>query len=493
MIYLYTDHFQEEIQNALSRIEGLHDAIRIEPLSATDLHTDHVVIQENQIMLPLPWDITEPPILIEPIPFNTDDLVAALLGKLGYEPEALEFCKSPALQEFILYRQQLKDMTQSIGNFSARENQYVSVHNYAVLTHYASHLHNGIPTEKLYKEAIALAPSDEHAAFSAKHFATLLMDNGQSSEAKDLLRHHKAKAFSEVAKFHLTLDLINVLMASQLLPYDPKSGDEIKPLIGESIPYFEQHGTHWATAGLYTHASEIANFEKSYSESLGYINKAIAIYEEQEFPEFLASAYLRKGTLLYTWAQDDNPQFFQSAIDTYQRALQTFTQEYFPDVYAEIHHNLAVIYAEMPVDEKKRSMWSAFSATSFKECLNFYNKEVYPFEYAMVANNYANALLKYPAAKTGDNTEKAIYFYLEALEIRNSRQFPLERAHTILNYLEACWRAHNLNKTMEHARFKDMLAKAKEVPTLTDNDELISQAQAHLDQISALSLTLMKN
>ena len=111
----------------------------------------------------------------------------------------------------------------------------------------------------------------------------------------------------------------------------------------------------------------------------------------------------------------------------------------------------------------------------------------------MVSNNYASALLKYPPAKTGDNAEKAIYYYLEALEIRDAQQFPIERAHTILNYLEACWRVQNVNKTMERARYKDMLAKAKEIKQLTEDPQLIADAQAHLDQISSLGLAIMKD
>ena len=111
----------------------------------------------------------------------------------------------------------------------------------------------------------------------------------------------------------------------------------------------------------------------------------------------------------------------------------------------------------------------------------------------MVANNYANALLKYPPAKTGDNSEKAVYYYLEALEIRDAQQFPTERAHTILNYLEACWRVHNVNKTMERARYKDMLAKAREIKELVTDQELLAQAQEHLDRLSELSVAIMKD
>ena len=490
MIYLYTDQFQPIIQQALATVEGLSDAIHIVPSAELDEATDYVLIKD-QIIVPIPWNSAEPPILFEPIPFHPNDLIAILLSKLMYEADALQFCENPVLKETISCRLQLRNLDHKLDSLSSGTGSYFTAHNYAALTHYVGHLYNGITTDQQYQQAITSAPDEDYAAFSAKNFATYLMDSGHTDQAEALLRQQLDANIGDEARQYLNFDLINVLMVSRLLPYQKEHAEEIKGLITTALAYFEEKSIDWAVAHLYMQASEVANYEKSYAESLGYISKVINIYEEEDFPEFLASAFLRKGTLLYTWAQDGNPQFYQAAIDTYQKGLQTFTREDFPDIYAEIHHNLAVIYAEMPVDEKKKGMWAAFSATSFKESLDFFQKNNYPFEYAMVANNYANALLKYPPAKLGDNAEKAIFYYLEALEIRNADQYPVERAHTILNYLEACWRVQNINKNMERTRYKDMLAKAKEVKTLTDNSELIAEAQAHLDQIATLGLAIM--
>ena len=492
MINIYADEKIEEIRYTLSSIEGLAESTRIKSLSEIDEDGLYLTIDSNFIKVALPWEGNEPPIVFSSIPFDTDDLLAIVLSKLGYEEEALGFCKLPMLHQTLKYRFQLRNFQQSVTQPNSLEDDYYSLHNHAILVHYANHLHNGVSAEKLFKEAIAIAPTDEHAAFSARHLCVLLLDSGKNREAEFLLRKYCEISLCEKAKSYLELDLINVLISAALITVEGSELSELKDMIWRSIKYFEEKEIHWAVASLYSSASEVTNIEKSYTESLGYISKTISIYENEDLPEFLASAYLRKGTLLYTWAQDANPQFYQSAIDTYQEALKTFTRDLFPFVFAEINHNLAVIYAEMPSDEKKKAMWSAFSASSFKECLDFYQKDTHPYEYAMVANNYANALLKYPPAKTGDNSEKAIYYYLEALEIRDANKHPTERAHTILNYLEACWRVDNINKSMERARYKDMLAKAKEVRQLTDDEGLINQAQSHLDQISELGLAIMK-
>jgi len=489
---IYTNHYKDEIYEALRSVEGLAESTNVKSLNEIDENELHLIIDSDFIKVPLPWEGTEPPIVFGPIPFSTEDLVAVVLCKLGYEEEALNFCKLPLLRETLKHRIQLQNFEQSVVEPNSNEADHCSLHNHAILVHYVSHLHNGVSPEQLFEQAITAAPSDEHAAFSARHLSVLLLDKGKHGEAEGLLRTYYENALTEKEKRYLELDLINVLLSDQLFTLQDSDLTALKSMIWESIKYFEKHEIQYATASLYTSASEITNVEKSYTESLGYISKAISIYENEYLPEFLASAYLRKGTLLYTWAQDSNPQFYQSAIDTYQEALKTFTREEFPHVYAEIHHNLAVIYAEMPAEDTKKAMWSAFSASSFKESVEYFQKETYPYEYAMVANNYANALLKYPPSKTGDNAEKAVYYYLEALEIRDAQQFPIERAHTILNYLEACWRVQNINKIMERARYKDMLEKAREIKELTTDQELLTQTQEHLDQLSELGLAIMK-
>jgi tetratricopeptide (TPR) repeat protein len=489
MIIVHTHQHQKEIQSYLANIEGLNTMVKITPLEKVNEKHNGIIIEAGEIISQLPWSIEELPILFSPITYQPDNLAAILLSKLGYEEEALEFTKDSVLCEEIKCRLQLR--RDHYLPISFTNNSFYSTYNQAVLTHYAGHFHNGVSPVELYEKALKMAPSDEHKAFVARHLAVLLMDQANYTAAENLLRQKIQSAYSDEAKSSLSIDLINILLELLRAPFDPKRILEIKQLISNALDYFNKIGLKSAIASLYTSASEIANMEKNYTESMGYISKAITIYEEEHIPEFLSMAFMRKGTLLYTWAQDGNPQFYQKAINTYQEALKTFSKEEYPHIYAEIHHNLAVIYAEMPVDEKKKAMWAAFSATSFKECLEFYNKETFPYEYAMVANNYANALLKYPPAKMGDNSEKAVGLYLEALEIRHAHSYPIERAHTILNYLEACWQVHNINKNMERARYNDMLTKAKEVKRLTDDEQLIAQANEHLDQLSSIAMSLL--
>lgn len=492
MLHIYTDTHLEEIDIALQSVEGLSQAVKIKSLAEIDEHVAHVIIVDGQLNVSIPWSNEEPPILFHSLDFRIEDFQSLCLCKLGYEEEALQFAQDVALKETIKHRLQLKDPERQL-HLNASGDGYMALHNQAIINHYVGHFHNGSTPDVRYASAIEKAPSEEHKAFTARHLAIWLTDQGNHVAAERVLKESQEIACSDQAKYHLALDLIPILMYSISHQTDSDQSKDLKKLIWESLKYFEDKQVTWAVASLYAQAADIAMAEQSYSEALGYLTKALNIYQEEGYPEFIASAFMQKGTLLFTWAQDENPQFYQSAIDAYQEALKVFTRDNNAHAYAEIHHNLAVIYAEMPADDKKKAMWAAFSATSFKECLEFFNKETFPYQYAMVANNYGNALLKYPPAKTGDNIEKAVHYHLEALDIRTADQFPIERAHAILNYLEACWRAHNINKTMERARYKDMIAMAKEVKMLTDQPELMEQAQAHLDQLNALTLSILND
>ncbi|MGD1891866.1 MAG: hypothetical protein ACFB15_14910, partial [Cyclobacteriaceae bacterium] len=139
--------------------------------------------------------------------------------------------------------------------------------------------------------------------------------------------------------------------------------------------------------------------------------------------------------------------------------------------------------------QQKKSILAAVSATSFQEALRFFTKDEYPYEYGLVCNNYANALTKYPTALRTDNYEKALEFYEEALSVRTA-VYPYERALTLLNYLEASWHVDNGEDGFNQQRYDDMVAKAKEVKTLVDAPDLISEAAGHLERLSQLLITV---
>jgi len=212
--------------------------------------------------------------------------------------------------------------------------------------------------------------------------------------------------------------------------------------------------------------------------------------EQENVPELVANAQYRKATLLYTWAQNGNPQFFRPAMDAYQQAVKVFTKDNTPEVFAEIQHHLGVIYSEIPDEIKVKSVWAAVSVSSFKEALSYFTRETHPYEYARICNSYANALTKYPEAKLTDNYAKALDFYRQALQIRTADEYPYERALTILNFLETAWQVSVPEMEAQQQLFEEMTEKAGEVFRLVDDRKLLNEAEHHIKLLKQLKITV---
>lgn len=491
MLFIYTHTpQQQQVEDALALIPDLETLVEIRDLEETDNYALSLQVEDAQIHWPLAWHNLEPPILFPSVAWNAQDFLSMILAKLGHFEPALEYAVSEGLKRAIQHYICLLE-----GNaFSAQAEteEYIDLHNQAVLSHYTNAA--ATPEEMLeaYQKAMLAAPELAQGAFTAKHYAIFLSDQRQHDAAQASLYQYLESNIPRVARFSLKTDLIALLMKDLEPPFEVNLMNQLKGLIAECIQYFELVEQPIQVALLLIDASEIANIDESYSESLGYISRAISLLEGESVPEFLGNAFMRKGALLYSWAQAGQSQFYQAALKSFQQALSIFRKDTAPAYFAEIHHYLGIIYTELPAEEKKKGLWSALSASSFQESLSYFDKERFPYRYAMIVNNYANALMKYPQAKNGDHHIKALYYYEEALEVQSPEAFPLERAHTLLNYLEACWRVDNVNTHMERLRHKDMLAKAKEVKSLVNDQVLYQQAEEHLEKLTQLGELLIQ-
>jgi tetratricopeptide (TPR) repeat protein len=466
------------------------------------------LIDERGIVLPPDWHNQSPPYLFaNPLPFDAAHLLGLVFAKLGnLEKSYVYLQKNTAFWQEIVLSDQLRQGYEinlykadkivspenakplSADGQAASFDEYRSLHNRAVIRHY------GVVSEEIryaeikefYQNALSAAPNDEYRAFTAKHLATLLTDAGELTEAETLLEESIGQALSEDAEYSLKHALTQVWLKQLTVPYNEKLLLKLKDALWETLQYFEKNNLKVEAGLLWIDASHVANISNSFSEALGYATKAVQIFEAEDIPELLGHAWLRKGTLLYTWAQNGNPQFYKSALDAYQSALKIYRKDVAPDVFADIHHNLAVLYSEMPDENKKRGIWAAVSASSFKEALGYYSKETFPYEYAMICNNYGNALMKYPPAAKSDNFARALEYFNEALSIRTAEHYPYERALTLLNYIEANWNAGNEEDDFNEQRYEDMVAKAQEIKMLVSEDSLLSEADKHLTHLAQL-------
>jgi hypothetical protein len=431
------------------------------------------------------------------LPFSKEVFLGTIFGLLGNFEKTWQYLGgNPLLEEWdilvrIFNNYPIDFETIKKQNTISDFDKYRYLHNLAVAYHYAYFEEQNLPIIKQsYLQATMQATSQEHKLFTTKHFANFLLDIGQSAEAEKILKESIAIAEKPEAKAALQFVLVKALMGRLVVPYQQDLVAELKQTLWECLQFYEGKQL-WGEAGmLLTDASFVANIDNSFSESLGYISKAIKYLDAEELTELLGEAYMRKGTLLYTWSKNGNPQFYRPSLEAFQEALRIFTKEETPEIFAEIHHSLGVLYAEMPDEDKKRSVWAALSSTSFKEALSFYTKEAYPYEYATICNNYANAMTNYPQMKKADNYQKALELYKEALDVRTAESLPYERALTLINYLEASWLVGNEDDTFNQERYEEMLEKALEVKQLVSDEKLREEAERHLKDLEKLKQKL---
>ncbi|MEM6840814.1 MAG: hypothetical protein AAF632_01205 [Bacteroidota bacterium] len=490
MITIYLKNtYQTEVTQIIDSVPRLSELVSI---TTQDLLGANLIVDERGITIPLVWDNSTPPFLLSsPVPLQAEVLLGYVFVALGNFVEAQNYlARYPEFYNDVvslgcLQANQLlpNDLADQLG----KEDTYRYKHNVALLQQYG--LWPSPVTladvQQLYQQALVTVPDSEHYAFTLKQYAILLLDTNQESEAEGLLQEHLSQDLSQEASYALKSALISVWMAQLSVPYDTNRLNDLKDLLWDTLMYLERQERLAEVGLLLIDASEVANISESYSESLGYINRALDIFREQDLPELAGSSLLRKGILLYTWAQNGNPQFHKPAIDTYQEALKVFKRDEAPETFAQIHAHLGVLYAEMSDLQQKKGIWAAVSATSFQEALRFFTKEGHSYEYGLVCNNYANALTKYPTALRIDNYEKALEYYKEALAVRTS-VYPYERAITLLNYLEASWFLDNGEDDFNQPRYQDMLEKAQEVKSLVDAPDLLAEADRHLAELSRL-------
>ncbi|MEL6133884.1 MAG: hypothetical protein AAFR59_11025 [Bacteroidota bacterium] len=453
----------------------------------------YLTLTKDGLFFPLVWDHSLPPYLFpERIEATPEHLLALIFHLLENDNKSWTYAKDSELYLHIENHNRLKYGLPYHQVLTLAGTQR-ELHNIGVIMHYGHVPRDpNLPhPEQAYLQALAKAEDMEVAAFTLRELATFYLDQGQIHQAEAVLLQGKEKVLTEEARQALNLVLVKIWMQQIVVPYDQDHIEKLKQQIWESLNYFEQRNHHVQVGLLLLDATQIANISDSYSEALGYIKRAIDIFESEGLNELAASAQLQKGTLLGTWAQNGNPQFYKPAIEAYQKSLYVFTKEESPDVFADVQHKLGVLYAEMPAENKKRGIWAGISSASFNAALEYYSKERFPYEYASICNNFANAFTKFPPGIRTDNHVKALHYYEEALEIR-TRAYPYERAITLLNYLEASWNAGNDPSSFNTARYDDMIAKAEEVQRLVVDADMLHEANRHLENLQYLRTAIEK-
>ena len=482
---LTTTDSNQAVQDAIASVERLDELVTItqDSIAIEDLKT--LVVDSKEITITLDWYDLEPPYAFPITPWNRENFLALVFYKLGNQQKAFEFVSEehPIYHHLLIATHMQFGYEISPGMVDFCYN--TSPHNSAILNYYGV-VENPISNaelKKMFSEALSKAENDEVKVFTAKHYLNLLLDSGELQEAKRIAEELKAIAISDDAQNAMNTHLAGILMAQLKVPYNQQELDSVHELQLQSIAHFEAKGQKIQAGMLLVDAAEVANFMEDFIASKELINRAIQYFKQEDIPEFLGEAGFKKAILLYTWSKNGSPQYYKAAINAFQDVLKVFKRDTHPQKFADVHHNLALIYSEIPVGAEEKPMWTAFCASSFKEVLAFYTKDKYPYENAMASHNYATALMHFPPAKIHDNLEKAAGLFEDALQIRTAKAHPFERALTLMNQLELGWLTHNEDSSEELKKYEEMKAKAKEVKTLINDASILEQADKHLQEL----------
>ena len=483
-----------EKEDRLDELVSVIDILEKRPVPSAN----STLIKSGEIAFPIDWYNVQPPFLLpQEIELNEANLLGIVFSKLNNFEKTYHYLQkqNPSLfkeLDFINRLQQgIPINTDELASQYSPFEEYRLMHNQAIVRHYTAtpESFDADKTIYFYEEAIKCAPNEEYRAFTTRQLALLFIDLQQVQKAVQVLESLHSPDLSKEAKNETKQALSQAWLQQLTVPYDADLLEKLKNTLWDVLQFYEQTNRNAEAGLLLLDAAHIANISESFSESLGYSTRAINIFEEEELEELAGNAHLKKGTLLYTWAQKGNPQFFKPAVESYQKALKVFTKETAPHVFADIQHNLAVIFTDMPTDSKKKGIWAGVAVSSFTEALEFYAKEKHPYEYGMICNNYGNAFTKFPQAVLSDHFEKALFYYQEALNVRTA-EYPYERAITLLNFLEASWSVSNSPDDFNEERYLDMVEKAEEVKTLVNEPEMLDEANKHLGLLKELKQTV---
>lgn len=439
-----------------------------------------LLVSSDKIISYPDWYNRSFPFLFPTLELSRGNLLGLLFYHLGLLEDALTVSKGAQIHKILVGL----TSQENISWLEEWKSEAGYLHNLAVLGYYYQLEERREDVLNYFFKAVSNGFDIELQAYSLKHELVCRQEFGSEIDflriqqllGTDLLEAAKNALQYESVKAKLTIAEQTQTAVS------PREKEELQRLLS----FYKQQNANLLQAELLNEMSWVASYEDHYSEALSYINQAIVLYRFEDQEVLCAELFSKKAGILHQWAKSGMPHFYQQAIQAYQETLKIVKQDAYPYWFAEIHNRLGVLYAEMPEEQQKRSIWAAVSATSFLEALSFFSKEEYPYEYASVCHNYATALINYPDAVRSDNIEKAIHYFNESLEIRTAETFPEERTVTLLNFLEASWEASNINELMENVRLKDMREKSQEVIALTSDPDLTQRAHEHLESIDNL-------
>ncbi len=163
-----------------------------------------------------------------------------------------------------------------------------------------------------------------------------------------------------------------------------------------------------------------------------HYQEAIRLLAKSDLAETSAELWLNLG-IAYQEMANGRRGVLLEAVKCYQQALQTFTPETNPELFALANNNLALAYLAMPLTEASDQLRSAIAVQSLRHALKIYTRDTHPAQWASTQLNLANALQYLPSAHPEENLTQSVELYEELLAIRSPLLDPIGYARLLAN------------------------------------------------------------
>jgi|WetSurMetagenome_2_1015567.scaffolds.fasta_scaffold00050_40 CHAT domain-containing protein len=143
----------------------------------------------------------------------------------------------------------------------------------------------------------------------------------------------------------------------------------------------------------------------------------------------------------------------EKAIYYGRKALEVFTPDNNPDLWATAHHNLAIAYLNRITEDREKNLRQAI--LHHLEALKFYTFNDYPKDWAIEQEGLANVYCEIYSKDRSGNLEEAIHLLTRTLDVYTAADMPLEYARAMNNlalaYIQRMEgdRARNLKRAEE--------------------------------------------
>ncbi|RFP59880.1 MAG: tetratricopeptide repeat-containing protein, partial [Limnothrix sp. CACIAM 69d] len=165
--------------------------------------------------------------------------------------------------------------------------------------------------------------------------------------------------------------------------------------------------------------------------------RALEVYACDAFPQDWAMTQNNLANAYNQRIRGERADNLEQAISAYERALEVYARDTFPEDWAMTQNNLAAAYSDRIRGERADNLEQAISAC--ERALEVRTREAFPEQWAMTQNNLAAAYSDRIQGERADNLEMAIGAYERALEVRTREAFPEQWAMT-QNNLAAAYR-----------------------------------------------------